>query len=122
MVDVSRHIVDRLLTARSKIVAAAANWQRDGIDTAALTAPLLDLQKAVYLLESLTPGEADGDRLCRLGRELGEHFAAVRACGAGLETEDNPSNRLRWADLISRAADHCIATVDRMEPLFTDEP
>ena len=45
----------------------------------------------------------------------------MRACGAGLETEQDPAMRVRWLDLIDRAADHCIATVTRMEPLLPDE-
>ena len=119
MVDVSRQI-NRLLGARAKIAAVAAKWQREGIDSQALTAPLHDLHEAIFLLESLVPGEADADRLLRLGRQLREHFDAVRASGAGLETEENPSNRLRWLDLIDRAADRCIATVGRMESLLPD--
>jgi hypothetical protein len=120
MVDVARQI-ERLRAARSRVITAAANWQRDGTDTSALAAPLVELQEAIYLLETSVPGEADADRLRRLGRALGEHFDAVRASGAGLETEESPLNRMRWLDLMDLAADQCIATVARMEPLFPDD-
>jgi hypothetical protein len=120
MIEASRAL-ERLLTARARIVRIATEWQARGIDTSALAPSLVELQEAIYLVETLITDESDEIQLGRLGRELRDHFDAVRASGAGLDTEEDHSKRLRWLDLIERAADHCIATVDRMEPLFADD-
>jgi hypothetical protein len=101
----------KLRAARHQIVHIAARWQAVGIDTSPLTEPLLVIQDAIADLER----RAEADKFRSLSRDLRNHFNAVRVSGAGLETEDNRTNRLRWLDMIEQAADRCIETLDKME-------
>jgi hypothetical protein len=107
--------VVKLRAARQQIAQVAATWQAGGVDTSPLTEPLLVLQEAIAILEA----REEGDKFRALARELRNHFSAVRAGGAGLETEDDPRNRVRWLDLIELAADRCIETLDGMEQART---
>ena len=113
--------LDRLRAARTEICHTAASWQRGGLDTAALAAPLAELQEAIHLLEALDPRESDGDRLVRFGWYLRDYYNAVRRGCERLNAEDPPTVQIRCLDLIGNAADQCISAVDRMEPLVADE-
>lgn len=110
------HAVQKLIAAREQVVRIAADWQARGIDTAPLTEPLITMQEGIAALEAA----AGEERFRSLTRELRDHFDAVRAAGAGLETEASAAHRLRWLDLIERSADRCIETVNRLEPLMCD--
>ena len=105
----------KLRTARRAIIVTAAEWQAAGIDTEPLNLPLIQIQEALAELEAINFEAEAARHLPVLARELRNHFNAVRVSGAGLETEDNPLNRLRWLDMIEQAADRCIETLDRME-------
>ena len=120
MADVVR-AMEKLRAARRQIVLIAAEWQARGIDTEPLNLPLIHIQEALAELEALGLEAVVPKLLDLLGRDLGGHFNAVRVSGAGLETEDDPSKRLRWLDLMDQAADRCIVTLDRMRPLMPDE-
>ena len=110
--------IETLRRARRRIVEIAAAMQAGGVDTEPLNLPLIQIQEALAELEATDLEAAAARRLEALGRELRSHFNAVRVSGAGLETEDRPDNRLRWLELIDSAADQCIRTVERMDPLF----
>ena len=43
--------IDRLRSARGRIVAVAADWQAQGVETASLTPALIDIQDALAELE-----------------------------------------------------------------------
>ena len=118
MADVGRAL-EKLRAARRRIVAVAAEWQAKGIDTQPLNLPLIEIQEA---LEAVGFDAAAPRLLDLFGRDLRDHFYVVRVSGAGLETEDDPSKRLQWLDLMDQAADRCISTLDRMRPLMPDEP
>jgi hypothetical protein len=107
----SGEAAEKLRAARQQITHIAAQWQAEGLDTSPLAAPLLMLQEAIAAVEA----RAEADKFRALSRELRNHFNAVRVSGAGLETEDNPVNRLRWLDMIEQAADRFLETLDRME-------
>ena len=80
----------------------------------------MEISEALADLEAIDLPAAAGRQLLALAKELGNHFSAVRVSGAGLETEDDPAKRLRWLDLMDAAADGCIGTVAKMEPLLGD--
>jgi hypothetical protein len=110
--------VTKLRTARQQITQVAAKWQAEGVDTSPLTGPLLVLQEAIAILEV----RADAEKFRSLARELRNHFNAVRVSGAGLETEDDPLNRLRWLDMIEASAERFLETLDRMEQVPSTGP
>ena len=118
--DVGRAL-EKLRKARRRIIEVAAAWQAEGVDTEPLNLPLIEIQEALAELESIDIARAAHVQLGFLARELRNHYSAVRVSGAGLETEDDPSKRLRWLELIEQAADGCIGTVKKMEPLIPDE-
>ena len=118
--DVGRAL-EKLRLARRRIIEIAAAWQAAGIDTEPLNLPLIEIQEALAELESIDIAGAAHVRLGFLARELRNHYSAVRVSGAGLETEDDPTKRLRWLELMEQAADGCIGTVKKMEPLMPDE-
>ena len=103
--------VAKLLAARRQIAAVAAQWQAQGIDTSPLTGPLLAMQEAIAELET----QSEAEQFRALTRELRNHFNAVRASGAGLETEDDPAGRMVARPDGAGAADRCIETLDRMD-------
>ena len=118
--DVGRAL-EKLRLARRRIIEIAAAWQAAGVDTEPLNLPLIEIQEALAELESIDIAGAAHVRLGFLARELRNHYSAVRVSGAGLETEDDPTKRLRWLELMEQAADGCIGTVKKMEPLMPDE-
>ena len=120
MADLARAL-EKLRDARRRIVKVAAEWQAQGIDTEPLNLPLIHVQEALAEIESLGLEAAAPQLLRLLGRDLVNHFNAVRVSGAGLETEGDPAKRLHWLDLLDRAAEDCISTLDRMRPLMPDE-
>ena len=111
----------KLRRARRAIVETAACWQARGFDTEPLNLPLIQIQEALADLESMDLDAEAGRQLRALAAELRNHLDAVRVSGAGLETEDDAARRVRWLDLIEDAADRCIRTIDRMQPLTEDE-
>lgn len=113
--------VENLRRARRRIVETAADWQARGIDTEPLNAPLIGIQEALAELEALDVPKVAAAAVYALGQDLRNEFNAVRVSGAGLETEDVPANRVRWLELMERAAERCIRTLDRMEPLLPDD-
>ena len=120
--NVPADVVEKLRLARRRIIDVAGDWQALGIDTWPLSAPLAEIQRAIYLLESLDPRERDDDhRLVRLGWDLRDYYNVVRAACERMEGEEDPATQLRFADFVWRAADECVITLDRMEPLFPDE-
>ena len=111
----------KLRTARRAIIKIAAEWQAAGIDTEALNLPLIHIQEALAELEAINLEAEAARQLPVLARDLRNHFNAVRVSGAGLETEDDRSKRLRWLELMEQAADGCITAVNRMQPLMPDD-
>ena len=108
--------IDKLIAAREQIVRVAPDSQARGVDTEPHAEPLVAMQEGIAALEA-----AAGEEQFRLlTRELRQQFEAVRAAGAGLETEATAARRLRWLDLLERSADRCIETVDRLEPLMRE--
>jgi hypothetical protein len=101
----------KLREVRQQIAQVAARWQAEGLDTSPLAGPLLGMQEAIADLEA----RAQAEQFRALSREMRNHFNAVRVSGAGLETEDDPVNRLRWLDMIEQAAERCIETLEKME-------
>ena len=77
MTDI-RLAIDRLRSARNRIVAVAADWQARGVETSALTPALVDIQEALAELEqpagchraaqgaAANTGARDPDRMQRL--------------------------------------------------------
>lgn len=108
--------IDKFVAARDQIVRIAADWQARGVDTSPLSAPLVAMQEGIDALEAV----AGEERFRLLTRELRDHFEAVRAAGAGLETETAAARRLRWLDLLETSAERCIETVNRLERLMRD--
>ena len=82
--------------------------------------PLIEIEEALAELEAVDVPAAAAEQLSVLAKQLGDHYSGVRVSGAGLETEDEAANRLRWLDLMDAAADGCIVTLDRMARLLAE--
>jgi hypothetical protein len=115
------HAVERLRRARRAIIETAAEWQEAGLDTEPLNLPLIELQEAIFALEATDLEARAAASLSAYSKELRNHFNSVRVSGAGLESESNPAKRVVWLDLMEQAADRCIDTIGRMEPLLGEE-
>jgi predicted transcriptional regulator len=50
-----------------------------------------------------------------LRHDMNNHLNNMRLCMRVLETETDPNEAIEWVDSIERAADECIASLDRYD-------